>query len=104
MVEDLALYETELRERYPAPLPVFLVGHSMGGLISLRYVTTQKTDVVGLVLTGTAAAKPTDISGLTVAIGNLLAKVTPMSASRHYTSTRSARIRRLWRRTRTIHW
>lgn len=77
MVEDLALYETELRERYPAPLPVFLVGHSMGGLISLRYVTTQKTDVVGLVLTGTAAAKPTDISGLTVAIGNLLAKVTP---------------------------
>lgn len=77
MVEDLASYEQELRERYPAPLPVFLIGHSMGGLISLRYATTQKTDVVGLVLTGTAAAKPADISGLTIAIGRVLAKVAP---------------------------
>ena len=63
--------------RYPAPLPLFILGHSMGGLISLRYVTRDDSEATGLVLSGAAADKPDDISSLTITIGNLLAKVAP---------------------------
>ena len=76
-VDDLAKYEKSFRQRYPAPLPLFILGHSMGGLITLRYVTRDKPGFDGIVISGTAAAKPDDVSSLTVAIGNILAKVAP---------------------------
>ena len=77
LVDDLSTYEGLLRGRYPAPLPLFILGHSMGGLISLRYVTRDDSEATGLVLSGAAADKPDDISSLTITIGNLLAKVAP---------------------------
>lgn len=75
--DDLGTYQAILRKRYPAPLPLFIVAHSMGGLIALRYVTRDQPAASGLVLSGAAAAKPDDISDLTITIGNLLAKVLP---------------------------
>lgn len=75
--DDLDTYYAILRKQFPAPLPLFIVAHSMGGLIALRYVTRDKPDATGLVLSGAAAAKPEDISDLTITIGNILAKVLP---------------------------
>lgn len=75
--DDLSTYHDVLRKRFPAPLPLFIVAHSMGGLIALRYVTRDQPDASGLVLSGAAAAKPDDISDITITIGNLLAKVLP---------------------------
>ena len=75
--DDLGKYKEILRERYPAPLPFFIVAHSMGGLIALRYVTRDQPDANGLILSGAAAAKPDDISDITIAIGQVLAKVLP---------------------------
>ena len=77
LVDDLATFADLMRERYPSPLPMFVLGHSMGGLVSLRYLTRDRPEVAGLVLSGAAAAKPEDISGFTIAVGNLLAKVAP---------------------------
>jgi len=83
LTDDLSTYEELLRTRYPAPLPLFLVAHSMGGLISLRYLTRSASsevatsEVSGLVLSSAAAAKPTDIPDVTIFIGKLLAKVLP---------------------------
>ncbi|MEI6620632.1 MAG: lysophospholipase [Actinomycetes bacterium] len=76
-VDDLNAYRESVRERYPAPLPLFLVGHSMGGLITLRYLTRDMPEVDGVVVSGAAVAKPTDVSGLTIAIGRVLALVAP---------------------------
>lgn len=75
--DDLDKYESLFRKRYPKPLPIFLLGHSLGGLICLRDLALHKPDVAGVVLSGAAAAKPENISNLTITIGNLLAKVAP---------------------------
>ncbi|MDQ1308607.1 MAG: Lysophospholipase, partial [Actinomycetota bacterium] len=77
LVDDLATFADLMRERYPSPMPMFVLGHSMGGLVSLRYLIRDRPEVAGLVLSGAAAAKPEDISGFTIAVGNLLAKVAP---------------------------
>lgn len=79
LADDVAVYESILREQYPAPLPLFVIGHSMGGLIALHYVTRpgSKTEAQGIVISGAAAAKPEDISDITVTIGKLLANILP---------------------------
>lgn len=77
LVDDLATFAGLMRECYPDPLPVFVLGHSMGGLVSLRYLIRDRPEVAGLVLSGAAAAKPEDISGFTIAVGNLLSKIAP---------------------------
>jgi alpha-beta hydrolase superfamily lysophospholipase len=74
-VDDFAAYVEDVRQRYGVPL--FVLGHSMGGLIALRYVTRDHPAINGLIISGTAAIRPDDISGLTVAMGRLLSKVAP---------------------------
>lgn len=76
-VDDIATYQRAFRKRYPAPLPFFLLGHSMGGLITLRYVTRDKPPFDGVIVSGAAAAKPDDISGLTIAVSKILSTVAP---------------------------
>lgn len=52
-------------DRHPE-LPVFLLGHSMGGLISLDYVTSRTIDLAGLILSGPA---------VDIAIGSKLERI-----------------------------
>jgi len=77
-VDDLAAYVEDVRTRYPAP--VFVLGHSMGGLIALRYVTRDHPQINGLIVSATAAVRPDDVSGLVVAVGRFLSKVAPDAA------------------------
>jgi alpha-beta hydrolase superfamily lysophospholipase len=74
-VDDFAAYVEDVRQRYPAPL--FVLGHSMGGLIALRYVTRDHPQINGLIISATAAIRPDDVSSLTVAVGRFLSKVAP---------------------------
>jgi acylglycerol lipase len=74
-VDDFGAYVEDVRGRYAAPL--FVLGHSMGGLIALRYVTRDHPDINGLIISATAAIPPDDISGLTIALGRILSKLAP---------------------------
>lgn len=77
MVSDLAKYKAMFRERYPRPIPFFIVAHSMGGLITMRYVTRDHPRLEGIVLSGAAADKPEDVSDLTILAGKIISKVLP---------------------------
>lgn len=41
LTHDLERFRREVSSRLPAGVPVFLMGHSMGGLIALRYLQTH---------------------------------------------------------------
>jgi alpha-beta hydrolase superfamily lysophospholipase len=75
--DDLARYAKSLRSRYPEPLPMFVVGHSLGGLIALRWVTRNKPTITGIALSGTAASRPTDVSAALIAVSKILSRVAP---------------------------
>ncbi len=62
--------------------PLFLLGHSMGGLIVTYYVLTQRPTVQGVILSAPAVKLP-GVSPLMVAIGRLLAAVFPNVPMRH---------------------
>jgi acylglycerol lipase len=52
-VADLATYVERVRQDSP-DVPLFLMGHSMGGTIVVRYVETKKPEVAGVVLSAPA--------------------------------------------------
>jgi len=52
-VADLALFHRQISNRFPG-VPMFLVGHSMGGLIASLYLLRGQTDFVGGILSGPA--------------------------------------------------
>jgi alpha-beta hydrolase superfamily lysophospholipase len=53
LVDDLGSFVRFAVDRHPG-LPVFMVGHSLGGLIALQYATEPVTLLDGLVLSGPA--------------------------------------------------
>jgi acylglycerol lipase len=57
--------------------PVFLVGHSMGGLIGARYLLDHQDELAGAVLSGPAVKAPDDISPLTIFAGKVLSAIIP---------------------------
>jgi acylglycerol lipase len=57
--------------------PVFLVGHSMGGLIGALYLLDHQDELAGAVLSGPAVKPPDDISPLTIFAGKVLSAIIP---------------------------
>ncbi len=54
-IDDERLFAREIVRDRLAPSPRFLLGHSMGSIISLAYVEQDAEDLAGLVLSGTGA-------------------------------------------------
>jgi alpha-beta hydrolase superfamily lysophospholipase len=52
-LHDLAIFHRQLAARFPE-VPMFLMGHSMGGLIASSYLLRYQGDFVGAVLSGPA--------------------------------------------------
>ena len=50
-VEDMDRFRRAVTETLPPTLPVFLLGHSMGGLVTLRYLEERQPPVAGAILT-----------------------------------------------------
>lgn len=57
--------------------PMFLVGHSMGGLIGSLYLLEHQNDFNGAVLSGSGVKVPDNISPMVVSIGKLLSNLVP---------------------------
>jgi alpha-beta hydrolase superfamily lysophospholipase len=56
-VDDMHLLTSQIKRNHPG-LPVFLLGHSMGSLMSRVYASKYGGELQGLVLTGTGRVSP----------------------------------------------
>ncbi|MCF8145742.1 MAG: lysophospholipase [Deltaproteobacteria bacterium] len=57
--------------------PVFLVGHSMGGLISAVYLLEHQSEITGAVLTGPSVKVSDNTSPITVFFGKMFSALIP---------------------------
>ena len=79
MVEDLHQVTVLLKEEYPG-LPVYMIGHSMGSMVSRLYLKKYDKELEKLVLSG----PPTKNSA--VGFGKILAQITGKLHGEHYRS------------------
>ncbi len=75
IVDDLGAFVGFATAHTPG-VPLFLLGHSFGGLIALQYATGEPAELTGLVLSG-AAVQPAVGSPLMRSVARLLSAVTP---------------------------
>jgi alpha-beta hydrolase superfamily lysophospholipase len=63
--------------RWQPRKPVFLVGHSMGGLISAVYLLDHQAELTGAVLSGAAVKVPNNITPVILYVGKVLSALMP---------------------------
>ena len=56
---------------------IFLIGHSLGGLISAAYLLGHQDELSGAVLSGPGIKVPDNISAATIFVGNMLSIIIP---------------------------
>ncbi len=57
--------------------PIFIFGHSMGGLITCDYLLDHQADFKGAIISAPAIKVSDSISSLTIIIGKILSKIAP---------------------------
>ena len=70
LVDDLGLFVTRVREDHGGRAP-FLVGHSLGGAVALRFAIGHGSDIAGLAVSGPAVATkaiPTAVKAATTVL------------------------------------
>ena len=75
-LEPLATYADMVRSWQPNK-PVFLVGHSMGGLISALHLIAHQDKLAGAVLSGPSIKAPGDVPKAVIIIGRALSVLFP---------------------------
>ena len=75
-IDTLKIYVDRVREWQPGK-PMFMVGHSMGGLITVAFVLAHPHDVSGAVLSGPGVKVPDNISKAVIFLGKILSVVMP---------------------------
>jgi acylglycerol lipase len=75
-VESLHTYVGIVREGQ-VDAPIFLVGHSLGGLIAVTWLLEHQDEVQGVILSGPAVRIPDNISALTIFAGKILSALLP---------------------------
>jgi acylglycerol lipase len=72
----LKVYFDMIREWQPDK-PIFLVGHSMGGLISAVYLLDHQAELAGAVLSGPAVKIPNHVTPAMLFLGKMLSALIP---------------------------
>ncbi len=75
-VDGLDLYMDKVREWQP-DIPIFLVGHSMGGLISTAFLLEHQAKLSGAILSGPGVKIPDTISKATIMAAHLFSFLLP---------------------------
>lgn len=74
--ETLKIYFDMIRDWQPQK-SIFLIGHSMGGLISTAYLLEHQDELSGAVLSGPGVKVPDNISQAVIFVGNMLSILMP---------------------------
>lgn len=77
LIQDLDRFRREVQGLVPVDLPLFLVAHSMGGLIGLRYLEEYEAPFQGAVITSPWLATAVEIPRWQVLAANVLNRVLP---------------------------
>ena len=64
-------------QRWQPGKPIFLVGHSMGGLISAMYLLDHQAELAGAVLSGPAVKIPNHVTPAMLVLGKILSALIP---------------------------
>ncbi|MFP4477738.1 MAG: lysophospholipase [Desulfatibacillaceae bacterium] len=72
---DLGAFLDLVRDR-AGNLPLFLLGHSMGGLVTINYVLENARDITGVILSGPALTQGA-VSPALIAISRVLSRLWP---------------------------
>ncbi|WP_250634445.1 alpha/beta hydrolase [Pinirhizobacter soli] len=76
MVADVDLVVREAQERYPG-VPLFVYGHSLGGLITTEYALVHGDKLSGVILSGAALKRPLSVTGFKVGLARIVAAIAP---------------------------
>jgi alpha-beta hydrolase superfamily lysophospholipase len=76
--DTLKVYFDKVRGSQPGK-PIFLVGHSMGGLIGAVYLLNHQAELAGAVLSGPAVKIPNNITSAMIFVGKILSALIPRS-------------------------
>jgi acylglycerol lipase len=72
----LTTYVDMIRQWQPDK-PIFMVGHSMGGLIGAAYLLEHQNELSGAVFSGPGVKVPDNISKAVILMGKILSKILP---------------------------
>ena len=75
-LQDIDRLLQHVRERYPG-LPVFLYGHSLGGILALYYTLRRKPELAGVIASGPALHSGLEQQPVKVALAKLLGGLAP---------------------------
>ncbi|MCB0158128.1 MAG: lysophospholipase [Caldilineaceae bacterium] len=74
--DTLGIFSGMVRESQPGK-PVFILGHSMGGLITSTYLLDHQDEFRGAILSAPAIKPGGEISGATIAVGKVISRIMP---------------------------
>lgn len=75
-IEPLLTYYKMVKGWHPKP-PIFIYGHSMGGLITSFYLLDHQADFKGAIISAPAVKIPDNISPLVITISKVLSTIAP---------------------------
>ncbi len=75
LVDDLAEVVSLLQAQVSTPL--FVLGHSMGGLVTSLFVTRNQPQLAGVVLSSALLAPDADVSPLLIKLSGVISKIAP---------------------------
>jgi lysophospholipase len=76
LVADVDLVVDQARAEHPG-VPVFVYGHSLGGLIGTHYALAHGSEIDGLVLSAAAVAMPVGVTGAQIFAARLFGTLAP---------------------------
>jgi acylglycerol lipase len=74
--DNLTIYYNMVKAWQPGK-PIFLYGHSLGGLIGCYHLLDHQADFKGAVISAALVRVPANISPLTVTVGKMLSAIAP---------------------------
>ena len=75
-MDDLDILFEQARSRYPG-LPMFLYGHSLGGILVLNYGLRRKPDIKGVIATGSGLHTALEQQPIKIALAKVLGALIP---------------------------
>ena len=74
--ETLMIYKNKVKTWHPGK-PLFLLGHSMGGLIATEYLIDHSRELTGAIISAPLITVPDNISKFTIITGKILSRIAP---------------------------
>jgi acylglycerol lipase len=76
LVADTDIVVSRAMQRYPG-VPIFVLGHSLGGLVTAAYAESHADKVRGVVLSGAALRPPSSVSAFEIGAARFVGGIAP---------------------------